>query len=212
MKRTFIRRDSAMTETLILIPLFLGMVCIIGWIGFLLIAKSKMEKHAWIIQTKQSYDQRVRARDLNTNYNLEDDFSWKQILQGSTTLLSDLPVAFKLYLTANTTKYKKLNLQGDVPEIIDHFYHAFLGDDGSVRDFSLETDLVVSGSAFDDDWILKQWLWREGMKESGFGVKYPLYILGLKELLRAAVPGGKLGGFSDLLNMSDHEMKLEAMQ
>lgn len=206
------KHNRGVTELLIVIPLFLGLICIVGWLGFLLIAKSKMEKHAWLIQTKKSYDLSVDPQSLNNHYEMNNDFSWRQLLQGRALLNANLPYAFRGYVAAATTQYKKLKLKGDAPSILQNFDKASFGRDSTnVFPYSFEADLIISKTPFNDSWIVKNGMWQEAMKDAGFGVLYPLYLLGTKELLNAAIPGAKMAGFADFINMSDSEIEQEVM-
>ncbi|MEZ4846823.1 MAG: hypothetical protein R2877_07815 [Bdellovibrionota bacterium] len=108
-----IKQNLGLTELLIILPLFLGMLCMIAWIGFLLIAKSKMEKHAWVIQTKESHNMDIQATELNPQYEIHNNISIRQGLQIGSMFRSTIPTAFKVFLAAKVTKYKTLQWQGN---------------------------------------------------------------------------------------------------
>ncbi len=206
------KHNRGVTELLIVFPLLLGLICVIGWLGFLLIAKSRIEKHAWVIQTKQSYDLPIPIETLNSHYQMENDFSWRQLLQGRSLLNSGLPYVFRGFLAASTTQYKKLKLEGNAPSVTQDFYKASFHGPTNLLPYKFEADVIVSKSPFNNNPAVKFGMWQEAMKNSGFGVLYPLNLLGTKELLNAAIPGAKMAGFADLLNSSNSEIEQEIMQ
>lgn len=206
------KHNRGIAELLIVFPLFLGLVCVIGWLGFLLIAKSKMEKHAWVIQTKKSYDLPIEVETLNNHYEIENDFSWRRLLQGRALFNSGLPWVFRGFVAGSTTQYKKLKLEGDSPPILQDFYDSSLDHDSNeILPYKFEADLIISRSPFNNSSPVKFGMWQQAMKDAGFGVLYPLYLLGTKELLNAAIPGSKMAGFADFINMSDSEIEQEVM-
>jgi hypothetical protein len=186
------RNNSGVTELLILLPIFLGVVCVIAWIGFLLIAKSKMEKHAWVIQTKKTYNMNVDPKAMDAGYVIDRHHSWKQWTQIGTMFRGNLPKAFMLFLTTHTTKYQSLNLDSNSFEGIQQSYNASFKE-GSERHknivpYSFKADLIIANSPM-DQWDSVKWgMYREALATSGFGANYKFRRLGFKEMSDADVP------------------------
>jgi hypothetical protein len=196
------KHHSGMVELLIIVPLFLGMICVIAWIGFLLVAKTKMEKHAWVIQTKQTYDMEVNPKQLNSQYEIDSDISIRQFLQIGTTFRGNLPTAFQRFLRSKITKYKTLKWNGQSPDVIQYSYNAAfetsVGNQNrqqpipNILPYSFDADLIVADTGMAGLEIVKQKMQDEALVLAGFGEGYKFRELGFKELKDARVPFARI--------------------
>jgi hypothetical protein len=197
-----IKQNCGMTELLMILPLFLGMICIIVWIGFLLVAKSKMEKHAWVIQTKQTYTMDVNPKEMNPKYELENNMSMRQLAQIGSMFRGNLPASFRAFLAKNITEYKTLKWNGESPEVIQHsFNSAFetpLMDrtheqtSSNILPYSFDADLIVADTSMMGLEFVKNGMYKEALINAGFGSTYSFRRLGFKELNDADVPLAKV--------------------
>ncbi len=202
----FTRRDRGLFELLMILPLFLGLLCVILWIGFIIIMKSRMEKHAWVLQTKLTYGQNIHPSQLNSNYRMDHNLSFGQLTQIGSLFKGQLPNSFKIFSTP--TKYKTLNLQGTSSKTSQDLWNAsFKEHHENILPYSLQSHLIIPGSPLHHNRLLKFGLWQEAMASSGFGMTYPLYMLGIPELKRATISESNVGGFAQWMKMTSSEIK-----
>jgi hypothetical protein len=198
-------RGSAITELLLILPIFLGLAFMIGWIGFLQIQRTELEKLAWNTQTQKTYGYSLHA--LDKKYKINSSSFLGTFIQEYNP---DVPRAFHLFIGLHPVKSEKLVLQGQIPSIFENFFRAAFNERGNIRKFTLTANLFSSGSPMNRSWITKLALWQESMNASGF--QYPLYMLGIPELLSVpGIPSSILGDFQKLLK-AKHTIKNKGRQ
>lgn len=194
---TFITRHTrkGTAELLILLPIFIGLIVLVGGVGYLLIQKTKMEKTAWTLQIQGTYrveQENVEPYTIETKSRFQD-MAHSAIFQQINRI--DLPKGFRAWISWYATRHKKLKFEQKYPEIVQHMYHAaFPNQDQEIIESSdganLETDFVVMGHPLDKSLgffeVLgfKNSIWAEEMKEAGFKYKF-LDFVGYKELIEA---------------------------
>jgi hypothetical protein len=205
------KNSRGMMELLILLPLFLGLVCVMAWLGFLLLARTKMEKHAWVLQTQQSYRIDNDAKFLNSKYKIGSNRAMSSLFDRFRGLIQDLPSRFYEYIQWNPTEYKKLTLQNNGPSVLNYFYSAAFRQREDITPYSFSSDMLIPGNAMDHASVTEMLIWQDSMDNAGFD--YPFYLLGIKELLDLpGLPMSKLGEFAGILKKSDEQLKNEVME
>lgn len=181
MKST-IRKNVGLTELLLILPLFTGILCVIAWVGFLMIQKTKMEKNAWQIQTRKTYRMSNPMKTIDPNYTSQSNRSWMDWARlGNQTLSAKLPLAFAAYIATHPQKNESLSLHGFAPLVFQHLKNASFKDDSDIRSYEFETEMVSSGPSMDHSGSTKKGMWLEAMKDSGFDY-YDLRSVGYKEI------------------------------
>jgi hypothetical protein len=167
-----INLQRGFVELLIVFPIFLGLALGIGLVGWLLIENTKIEKMAWHEQTKQTFNLNSNSLD---NYEVTQDTSWNHQGININTYVATIPLSFRESLLENPSKAQKLIYHQKTPFILGH-----------EPDLLLTSEFHIPGSSFhQSDWTRNKLL-QEAMQKSGFGLLYPIDILGYREIAIAA--------------------------
>ncbi len=180
--KSITRKNIGLTELLLILPLFTGILCMIAWAGFLMIQKTKMEKDAWQIQTRKTYRMSNPMKMIDPNYTSQSNRSWLDWARlGNQTLSTKLPAAFSGYLATHPQKNESLSLHGSTFRIFQQFNNSSFTDKSDIRAYDLKTDITSSGSPMDHSFVTKKLMWKEAMITSGFDYA-DLNAVGYKEI------------------------------
>ena len=205
-------KNKGMTELLLILPLFLGLACFIGWTGFLMIHKSRIEKHAWVTQIEKTYEIKSNPEEINPKYKIKSNHSATEVVDFVKNFTSKLPTIFGGYIALHSTKFKTLTINDQTTTAFERLHAAAFQENGNTKNFQFSADMMIPGDPMNGAGVTKLLMWQESMKNSGFGATYPLQMLGIMELLGiSGLPVDKLGGFAGLIGKSQKELEEEAI-
>lgn len=185
-------------ELLLILPIFTGILCVIAWVGFFLIQKTKMEKDAWQIQTRKTYDMDNEMKQINPDYKTEFNRSVWDWARLGTQAIPRLPIAFKGFIVSHPQKHEDLILEGNAPKVLQEFYSASFKNNSNedVRSYRMKAEMISSGDPMYNAGNTKKLMWAEAMREAGFNY-YSLTGLGYTEL--TGIPVGYIKDAFDLI-------------
>lgn len=183
-----------MIELLLLFPLLIGITCVVAWIGFLLIQKTKIEKHAWVVQTQETYKISNNILEMDPQYRIKNNKSLMNLFNSFQNIRTNLPKNFSGFLLTHTTDSMILVLDKNAPNVIQQFFTAGFNDHKNILPYQLSAEMIIPDSSMENAKLTKHLIWFEAMQKAGFN--YELWFLGLPEL--AGIPTDFIGDFKNI--------------
>ena len=192
--------QAGSTELLLALPFLFLTALGIGYVGKILLEKSRVERAAWTYAVSRAdgadpdkatamLEPPKTSAENATKWTEREESACNPLWIGWLASRQTLPVAFRTLAASECNRSVEVLGRSTVPDPIPQWIRNTDSEDVFSQDLALRSREKFPGSSLEKSETLRQSLWLEAMIRAGFG-PVPLQLLGVSDLAAAAADVG----------------------